>query len=363
MLLNAASVRQTFDGIQMLRAVAAIAVLIHHTLINLSHVASVETPLNSFGHFDDLGAAGVDLFFVISGFIMMYVSHHEFGRDGAVTRFLWRRAIRIYPLYWLYTSVILALAVLPGMFRNLQFDTPYVIKSLMLVPALRPGPHPTIHPLLDQGWTLSYEVGFYLAFAVCLAVGSTRKALWALPALFAVLVATGHLLTPASEAAQFLSLPLPFEFCFGMLIAWALLNQRLPMHFHGVALLLAVLLFAASAMFKIDPMLRPLVWGIPSALFVYAAVGIPLAGNRVGRLLVVLGNASYSIYLTHAFVIFAVAHIARGRGDTLLSALAWQAGTLITCIVVGHLAYIAVERPLLARLSTISLPFQRRVMP
>lgn len=363
MTMETASARPTLDGIQMLRAVAAIAVVVHHTLINLARVADIETPLNTFGHLDELGAAGVDLFFVISGFIMMYVSRHEFGRDGAVVRFLWRRAIRIYPLYWFYTLAMLVLASLPGMFRNLQVDPLYIIQSLMLVPAVRPGPNPTIHPLLDQGWTLSYEVGFYLIFAVCLGVGSIRKTLWALPVLFATMVMSGYLLNPASAAAQFLSLPLPFEFYFGVMIAWALLGGSLPHSLHRPALLLAVLLFAMSATFQIDPMLRPLVWGVPSALLVYAATGFPWARNRAAQLLVALGNASYSIYLTHAFVIFAVARVARGRGDTMAGALAWQVGTVVVCTLGGYLAYRLVERPLLVRLASVQLPFQRRVIP
>lgn len=359
MTTQTAGTRPTLDGIQMLRAVAAIAVVIHHALINLARVAGIKSPLNALGHFEDLGSAGVDLFFVISGFIMMYVSHNEFGREGAVARFLWRRAIRIYPLYWFYTLTLLALSLIPWMFRNLQIDLPYAVQSLMLVPALRPGPSPTIHPLLDQGWTLSYEVGFYLVFAACIRFGSIRATLWALPILFAALVIIGKNIDSASVATQFLSQPLTFEFYFGTLIAWALLGGLLPPARYRSALVLALLSFAASAALRVDAMLRPLAWGIPSVLLVYAAIGTPLARNFAERLLVALGNASYSIYLTHTFVIFAVVRIANDRGGTIASALAWQAATVGICIVGGYLAYILIERPLLTWLTAIRPRFRR----
>lgn len=348
--------RHTLDGIQMLRALAAIAVVVHHTLINLAQIAGAQSPLNGWGHFDELGAAGVDLFFVISGFIMLYVSQGEFGREGAVGRFLWRRAIRIYPLYWFYTLLIIALSTTPWMFRNLQLDFPYVAGSLLLIPVTRPDPASSIHPILDQGWTLSYELGFYLLFALGLRFGSARRFLMFLPLAFGLLVMLGQALDPASAAAQFLRLPLTFEFYFGLLIAWLLSRGHLPERGHLVLALLGLAFFALSAAFRIDASLRPLVWGMPSALLVIAALGISPVRGIAGQVGIALGNASYSIYLTHAFGIFVMARIAVGYVNTPLAALAWQCATVLVCIAGGYVAYMLIERPLLARLISLQPP-------
>ncbi len=339
--------RQTLDGIQMLRALAATAVVIHHTLINLGRIAGAESPLNNWGHFDELGAAGVDLFFVISGFIMLYVSWGEFGKDGAIGRFLWRRAIRIYPLYWFYTLVILALSTTPWMFRNLQLDFPYAAGSLLLIPVTRPGLASSIHPILDQGWTLSYELGFYLLFAVGLRFGSARLLLTLLPLVFGLLVILGQMLDPLSAVAQFLALPLTFEFHFGLVIAWLLLYRSLPRRGHLLLALLALLLFALSAAFHIDTSLRPLVWGIPSAILVIAALGAPPARSFIGRVCIALGNASYSIYLTHGFLIIGVVRMLKAFTVPPQLALIVQGATVISCVAVGYLAYRWIEMPML----------------
>lgn len=348
--------RQTLDGIQMLRALAAIAVVVHHSLINLAKIAGVESPLNNWGYVDELGAAGVDLFFVISGFIMLYVSRHEFGRGSAAGRFLWRRAIRIYPLYWIYTLLILALSATPWMFRNLQLDIPYVAGSLLLIPVTRPGPVSTIHPILDQGWTLSYELGFYLLFAAALRFGSVRGLLLLLPLVFGALVMLGQTLDPASAAAQFLALPLTFEFHFGLVIAWLLLGGHLPKVGHRTVALLALLLFAMSAALHVEAALRPLVWGIPSALLVVAALGMQQVQGRLGQACIALGDASYSIYLTHAIGIFVIARIATGRANSPLAAFGWQCATVVICVAGGYLAYRLVERPMLKRLTRFRFP-------
>lgn len=348
-----ASLRPTLDGIQILRAVAAIAVVVHHTLGNLARVAGIESPLNRLGNFEVLGAAGVDLFFVISGFIMLYVSRDEFGRDGAAARFLWRRAIRVYPLYWFYTLAIIALAATSWILRNLQMDLPYALGSLLLIPATRPGPDPTIHPILDQGWTLSYELGFYLLFAVCLRFGSARAALWLLPPVFALLVVLGHTLDPTLAAVQFLAMPLSFEFYFGLVIAWLMLNNRLPARGHRLMGLLALLLLAVGTSFAVNALLRPLAWGLPAALLVVAALGAAPACSLAARTMVALGNASYSIYLTHALGILAMSRLATGHGGTALAALGWQLATVLSCVAGGYIAYRLIERPMLAQLGRI----------
>ena len=138
----------TLVSIQALRVIAAFMVLAFHVSLEVAKLtpAAVLTP----------GSAGVDLFFVISGFVMLYSSERLFGRPWASAQFFKRRLVRIVPLYWLATT---ALVLLVAPFAG----TKAVIASLLFWPYPAGGA-----PLLNVGWTLNIEMFFYLVFAAAL---------------------------------------------------------------------------------------------------------------------------------------------------------------------------------------------------
>ncbi len=271
------------DQVQFLRGIAAFSILIAHT------------PYLQRGHF------GVDLFFVISGFIMMYVTERSYGN------FLIKRIVRIVPLYWLGTLGLFALAwIAPGALNTASTDLPNLFKSLFFIPYFNGR---TVEPLLRLGWTLNYEIFFYVMFFIALSLNHKYRAAIA-TALLLGFVLFGQLTDPEHPIAEFYSNPILLEFIYGMFgfyIFRAAQNYTESIHI-GVArlsVLLGVSLYIAmffTTWTQEDYSNRFLMWGLPCLLiFVLVAIG----GSRLKTLgfFVLLGNLSYSLYLLHPYVI------------------------------------------------------------
>lgn len=164
--VDSAGLARPLLGIQMLRAAAAIAVVVYHMV----HAEGVHgggvAVLGGPAHF---GYAGVDVFFVISGFIMATITAGKFGRAKFAVEFLCRRAVRIVPLYWLCTLAVAAVLALHPNALSSEFENKSLIDSLLMIPQAG-------GPLLAVGWTLSYEIFFYAMAAIGLAIG-TRSAI------------------------------------------------------------------------------------------------------------------------------------------------------------------------------------------
>src|SRR5437588_671898 len=150
-------VGRTYHNLQALRGVACLLVVVYHTASIESRYGLPFSPLNPVRWF---GYAGVDLFFVLSGFIITATSRADLGRPGRLPRYAFRRAWRIYPAYWV------ALAVGVGVFAVLSPDPVFRTGwATDLRDALLLTPRPELCRFLPVAWTLSYELMFYLAFA------------------------------------------------------------------------------------------------------------------------------------------------------------------------------------------------------
>jgi len=269
---------QKLRSIQVLRAVAACAVVVLHAY------PDVHAPVGNAGY----GAAGVDLFFVISGFIMASVAQ---GRTAG--QFLRDRLWRIYPLWWV--------AVLPWLFMVPRGPT-FVLSSLSLWPIYAGGYYV---PVLKVGWTLSFELLFYLGMTLAIA---TRAAVpLGLYALFLL-----GALTTASPLLHFLGSPMALEFLMGVLVA------RLPRYRAlGLLIPLGLSLFALTSpgIGDVEASLGPqwalsrvLQWGVPAALVVWGVLSLePSFKHHKFDLPVAIGDASYSIYLFHPLAAFGLA--------------------------------------------------------
>ncbi len=320
--------RTDLASIQYLRAAAAIAVLVFH--------AADRTGVR-FG----AGAAGVDVFFVISGFIMWVI-----GARNAATPwdFLRRRAQRIAPLYWLVTlGLAAAFLVAPGLFRNLQPTPSHVALSLAFVPHTNPGGN--VAPLVEPGWTLNFEVFFYVVFAACLAAPRALR-LGVLSSALIGLTLFGAVLAPTGPIAQTYTSPLLLEFLAGVWIGWAWCRGLCP----GPRLAFALLAAGACALAGLELLAidvapaRALLWGAPAVAIVWGGLGLERAGKvpnwRAARL---LGDASYSIYLVHGLAIALALRLASGFG---LSGAATLLGLVAAGLAAGLVCYGLVERPI-----------------
>ncbi|XBQ16373.1 MAG: acyltransferase [Oceanicaulis sp.] len=294
------------EWIQALRALAALLVLGLH--LGQQETRFLEAAISPV--FAAAGMSGVDLFFVISGFVMVWVTRHApHGSAGFSARFLYARITRIYPPYWLATAAMLAgYLLLDGAFSRQAGDL-NVPASLALWPVGGP-------PVLVVGWTLIHEMYFYLVFAALLL--APRR--W-LPALLAVWIATaalaGALLAPGSAPVlHLITHPLTAEFVLGcgagLLAASGRRAFALPSIGLGVVWWLAATILIDWSPGAIPPAGwdRVAAFGIPAAFIVYGVAGLDLdTASRPSRVLIRLGDWSYALYLIHLPLVAALARV------------------------------------------------------
>ncbi len=314
-------------SLQYLRAFAAVGVVVYHAL----------APWNLF----PLGAAGVDIFFVLSGFLMFTLTAR---RPIGPARFLLDRAARIAPLYWLATLATFAASTASRAGIPLVSRSPVLLLQSLLFLPRGPSPAP-VYPTLFVGWTLDYEVFFYLVFAGMLTLGARRR-LPAMTACFGALVLLGALIHPRDCTLSTYANPIILEFLAGAWIA-ACFERSAPGQTLGRAVGLA-LVFAAPVVLHDLPRSG-------FALLAITLVGSMVAVERAALIpklpaLRFVGDASYSIYLFHVLA-FTLADFVLTHGGRLVHAVG---GTpfLVACriasgIGLGCLVHLGVERPLL----------------
>lgn len=303
--------------IQALRAVAALLVVVYHTraieMDAIMRKGLEEAPLLST--FVQNGFSGVDFFFVISGFIMVYVTGKVQPRLTTAGAFLFARAARIYPLWWLFAAIM-------TLFFFISYGLPYDADRLAGGSELMRD-NPWLHllysyallpqqavPVHGVGWTLVHEMHFYLGFALLILL--PRRFLpfgllgWAAIILLGTL--TGLQQPTATDYVSLLVHPLSLEFLGGCAAAMLICSGRRfkPM----TVLIVGLVAFVAALYLQPYPTDFTLGWGrvlffgIPSILIVYGAAALE-AEDRISvpRSLVVLGDWSYALYLGHPLVL------------------------------------------------------------
>lgn len=293
-------------SLQMLRACAALMVVFGH----LQHEA--KTMPGAAAHdfspiFLELSGVGVDLFFVISGFIMIVASRKLFGNWRAPVEFLSRRIARIVPLYWLMTTIFVAtMLLLPGALKTALPSLGEILKSYLFIPYEQAGTG-LWQPAYKLGWTLNYEMFFYVIFSFCLFL-SPQAAVATVATLFSAFVLAGPFLTEAPVMLRYWSDPIILEFVFGAVIGLAYIEgRRLEAVPAMLMVAIALLLLQSGAWMGFEPLgaTRPLIWGVPAAMIV---AGMSLTAARAdaagdANLLQRLGDASYTLYLLHPMII------------------------------------------------------------
>jgi exopolysaccharide production protein ExoZ len=322
----------TYLSIQALRGIAALLVTVFHAGLRFDPTEMTFR----------VGNAGVDIFFVISGFVMWTVTTR---RPTPPLVFLGHRFIRLVPMYWFWTLVLIAgWAVIPSAFPRMHPTLSHVVLSMAFIPHLSPDTG-VILPVMGQGWTLNFEVLFYILFAVTLLL-PLRSRLAAITVTLLGLAVVGHFVaTPAWPVTTLLN-PLLVEFLGGIVLARLVLGGWRP---HASwcwgALAIGVALLFLPAPAADDDLARLFQFGVPAFLIVGGAVGAEALGKlRIGRLPRLLGDASYSIYLTHPFAISLLNKVWPGWLPP------WLFITVATVFaaVAGIVAFTVLENPLLA---------------
>lgn len=332
-------------NLQVLRAVAAYLVVFYHleAHINRTYPGALQS---------HVGASGVDIFFVLSGFIMLYTNR---DCDSSPGQFWRSRIVRIFPLYWFLTFVMISVTLLGFAPSGLHhWSGQDLLASLLLVPRIRADG--VAEPILSQAWTLIYEVFFYLVFGLLLLSKRTDRIVAILAVLFASLALVGWAVKPTGLAAKVYTSAILMEFVAGCLLAEAYIRMRMRPWIVGLGW--PFVIAGAAAIVLGDQFLRGLfaeapewrlgLYGIPAVMIVAGALILEKGGRRFANHHIQLqGAASYALYLSHTLTMHIVFKMA--AAITAVSALFCGiigVAAFAFAIVMATLLHIWVERPL-----------------
>ena len=328
-------------AIQYLRGIAALMVVWHHATIQIPGM-SAYLPW-------DFGTSGVDLFFVISGFIMVVTTA---GTSITPAQFWWRRIARVVPIYWLLTLLMVCVALTaPSLFKSLRLEPLKLMQSLLFIPHFSASFPGFAWPVLVPGWTLNFEMFFYAIFGASFFLPAQIR-LFAVGIAFVTLIAIGVFFGPFDSAiAQTYTSPMLVEFVAGALIGarWAKGGWRIEW---GVSLTM-VCVGAALLVLRDREPLGQFAQAAGAALVVVGALD-PRISAWNSRVLEAVGDSSYSLYLTHIFTL-GILRVAFGKlvpyAPTATTVSAFMLLALTICAVVGWVTFRWFEAPLSRRLS------------
>jgi exopolysaccharide production protein ExoZ len=357
--------RGTVISIQFLRFIAAALVVFDHAIggINQHFPGSVSNALLENAFF---GASGVHIFFVISGFVMVYTSFYNKDPNAfSPAAFLSRRAIRIYPIYILCCALYIY-------FDHSFLHAPLLpvvelVRSILLVPG-------DSAKIIGPGWTLAFEVYFYFCFSIAMILG-LKRGMWALTFFFLASLALRLFVDTSVQYIHILTNPLLLEFLLGAWLGYAIVSK---IHIGKVGALvlvaLAIVWFMSGILFGLKRLPAVLMWGGPSAMLVAGAVFAE--GNRqipsLIRKLSFLGDSSYSLYLMHVLLIDIAIVLALNFSPSIKT-WAQHAGSfaiilvcfviVLYCIAVGLVFYEVIERKMVRNLKRFVRPRGRTESP
>jgi len=352
--------RAKITNLQGLRGVAVLLVAFLH-LQNFEHIYREDAILPAWAR---IGHSGVDLFFVISGFIMIVIARDYPCNWRTAAGFLYNRWARIYPTYWLWFLVSLSIFLAaPHWLRMEPGAVPRLVESFFLVPPWSP-------ILVPVAWTLKYELYFYLVFSLVILVPA-RLRMWALMTWGVYMLAGQahcHLMpeTHCSKGFWLTIHPLGMEFLFGAFVGWIYLHYRSrnPRYILGAGFLLMLSGYALYLLTGLDLddnlWYRVVLFGVPAAILVYGSVEVERhRAPYMPRWLVGLGNASYTIYLSHFLLMQLFFFLLTKHFNMPIAVLDFLVATLV--LSVGVAAYAWLERPLLRVCR--GRPFARESVP
>ncbi|HEY4289056.1 MAG TPA: acyltransferase [Puia sp.] len=339
------------QSVQIMRGVASILVVLLH--ISIKGAQYGNGALKGFS----IGGSGVDLFFLISGYIMCVST---VNRCLTPYQFIFLRIKRIMPLYWLVTTVALAVYLYNPKLVNTSGGETSIWASYVLFPNGKKF-------LNSNGWTLSYEFFFYFIFALFIYKG-TYKALKVSSIILSILVVTGLCVNYDGILFNFSTNILYLEFVFGMGCFYFFNRKNVrPDLKYGIAFcLLGCLLLVLEAFYKVPDQekWRGFFWGIPMLSIFIGLLSlehlIRQSRSAIRNLLLEIGNSSYSLYLVHPFVLSGTA---MGLKHFKMASNPWLFAIMLLtlAVAIGHLTYLYIERPLTSLVKRVFQP-QSEVM-
>lgn len=310
------------DNIQILRAIAAILVVYFHSIVTLN-LYNLSSSFFKSPYSHVWGASGVDIFFIISGFIMVVI---QLRKKRNTKDFLKDRALRIIPLYWFLTLAFFSiLFFLPFLFNEKILNYNDLFQSLFFISIFFDK-----EPLLYVGWSLEYEMVFYIFFGIALLFNN--KYLIIFTSLMMIVLSI------------LLNNSVVLEFLFGMIIGYFWSKNYIKIN-HHCSTLLILIGFLSLIIFNTIDQFRFIYWGIPSLLIFLGFLNLkPIKNN----LLIKLGDASYSIYLVHMFILpvyFKIISLV-GFNNFFMHEYVNVTLSVILSVFAGYLTHLIIEKPL-----------------
>lgn len=316
-------------ALQILRAIAATSVVYFH----------IEC-IPKFGSF------GVDIFFVISGFVMSMIIANGEGPG----RFLLNRLARIVPLYWVFTTGILVIAaVRPDLLNSTTADLGNYLKSLFFIPYIKENGF--LWPMLVVGWTLNYEMFFYACLWLSLIAFGKRFFLSTALLITGFCILPGHLIENRTLNLFFGDF-MVFEFLAGMILYQIVARkffEKIPALWFLFAAIAAFCFMAYMESFVCDKI--PVVFGPPSVILVYSVIRLESSIDALPKWLVErlveMGDASYATYLSHYYIVAAFRRVLHERYDLIDPYTPVGVLAIITlALIAGHFFYVFLDKPM-----------------
>lgn len=336
--MNSKPKSQYLDVLQVFRGIAALMVVLHHSIGSLKYYHKIEYPFLNYVGF--IGKFGVDFFFVLSGFIITYSAYYKYNEPNAFSNYVKNRLIRIYvPYLPIGIFMLVVYTLLPG-FSNGNRDLSF-LTSLTLIP------HG--NPALSVAWTLSFELCFYLLFS--LSFFSKKVWNWFVLIWFTFII----IFTYSSLCSlQFLKIPFfiilfsPYniEFILGFVLALLVVQKirlTLTRVFSVLFLALMSFFYCTFAHFKLFAFALNLLFAIVAFLSIFAAISFGNFKINKASVMMMVGNATYSIYLIHNPLQMILIRLFP-KISTIASVIASLLTVLILASVAGYAYYLIFEK-------------------
>jgi len=337
-------------NIQALRGIAVLFVVMFHLFIVEKRYSGLNSILPESIQF---GTFGVDLFFAISGFVMVTVTRGKFKKTREAFIFLYNRMTRIYPLYWIYSILALIVFLIqPSWVNSSQGNQVNLLASFLLLPSDK-------LPLVQVGWTLIHEVYFYIVYFLIFLLLPEHLLYYALGGWGLCVVIFSLLIPAGNPYFDLIFSPLTVEFLGGCGLAILYYKEKAGSTqgwvlalIAGIALLMSLrgheTYRAATGWVAPLGWWRILIYGIPALTITYCLIHAEQTGFVIHPFFSRLGDASYSIYLSHLFTINVAGRIwALFATDQWMNHLTFLSLTFFLVLAVGFASHDLVETNLL----------------
>jgi peptidoglycan/LPS O-acetylase OafA/YrhL len=330
--------KRQLDSIETLRGIAAILVLLHHT----TRIFVKDYNTEFLHGFFNPGYLGVDVFFVLSGFIIFYIHKSDIGKPDKLKPFVLKRVIRVYPVYWIIALTLIPIYLAVPSFGEPHYSDPvYLIKSLLLIPQ-------ELQPILGVAWSLTHEMFFYLVFALLIFI----KPKYTFPVVVSWMLITFVMLfiNPFEEFLfiNFIFSEYNIEFLLGCSVAYIFSKRKisgsLPLTI-GIISFFTFWVLNEYFSFEIS---RIIMGGLPAALMILGCANLDFTRKpNISPIFKYLGSASYSIYLTHPIFLAASVKIVGPLNLFNLLGIFTIPVIALLAIVAGCIFHSIIEKPIL----------------